>query len=198
VYPDPRRRPGRTIALVTALVLLGCCVAGTVASLLSKAFSGNAFSSNAAVGAPAADGARRAPVVDPTPALNVPVRDGKFEFVITAFSCGQRSLHNGFLAANAQGQFCVARMSVANIGTEPQRFADGLQKAYGPDGTSYAADTGAGVVANSNGDAIWNVVNPGNSITASVVFDIPPTASITVVEVHDSVFSRGTKVRVAP
>jgi hypothetical protein len=89
------------------------------------------------------------------------------------------------------------RMSVANVGTEPQRFADGLQKAYGPDGTTYAADTGAGVVVNGNGDAIWNVVNPGNSITASVVFDISPTASITTIEVHDSAFSRGVKVRVS-
>jgi hypothetical protein len=54
------------------------------------------------------------------------------------------------------------------------------------------------VVANGNGDAVWNVVNPGNSITASVVFDIPPTGSITVVEVPDSASSRGVRVRVAP
>jgi hypothetical protein len=86
-------------------------------------------------------------------------------------------------------------MSVANIGTEAQRFADGLQKAYGPEGNLYAADTGAGVVANGNGDAIWNVVNPGNAITAKVVYDLPVGATLATIELHDSGFSRGVKVQ---
>jgi hypothetical protein len=101
---------------------------------------------------------------------------------------------NGWLRATPQGQYCVGELRVANTGGSPQRFADGNQKAFGPDGKTYAADTGAGVVANGNGDAIWNVVNPGNSLTAKVVFDLPPGATIVWLEVHDSAFSRGVKV----
>jgi hypothetical protein len=88
-------------------------------------------------------------------------------------------------------------MTVANIGTEPRHFADGNQRAYGPDGKQYAADTGAGVVANGNGDAWWNVINPGNSIAAKVVFDIPAAATIDTLELHDALLSSGVKVKVS-
>ena len=130
------------------------------------------------------------------PTLNQPVRDGKFEFVVTAVSCGHVEIVNGFLRAQPQGRFCIVDMTVANIGTEPRHFADGTQRAYGPDGKQYAADTGAGVVANGNGEAWWNVINPGNSVAAKVVFDLPPGATISTLELHDSAFSGGVKVAV--
>src|SRR5690606_9588720 len=101
-----------------------------------------------------------------------PVRDGQFEFVVTALTCGHAELVNGILQARAQGQFCVLELSVTNIGAEPRHFADGLQRAYGPDGDQYAADTRAGVVANGNDAAVWNVINPGNAVQAKIVFDI--------------------------
>ena len=37
---------------------------------------------------------------------------------------------------------------------------------------------------------------PGNAITAKVVYDLPAGATIAVLELHDSGFSRGVKVRV--
>ena len=89
-------------------------------------------------------------------------------------------------------------LTVTNIGTEPRHFADGHQRAYGPDGKQYAADTGAAVVANGNGEAWWNVINPGNSVAAKVVFDIPPGATITTLQLHDSAFSGGVQVAVSP
>ena len=113
-----------------------------------------------------------------------------------SFSCGHTSVTTGWLHAEPKGQFCVAELRVTNVDTRPQRFADGNQRAFGPDRRQYAADTGAGVVANGNGDAIWNVVNPGNSLTAKVVYDIAPTATIETLELHDSAFSRGVTVRV--
>ncbi len=131
------------------------------------------------------------------PTLNQPVRDGKFEFVVTAASCGHEEIVNGFLRAEPQGRFCIIDMSVTNIGTEPRHFADGQQRAYGPDGKQYAADTGAGVVANGNGEAWWNVINPGNSVAAKVVFDLPSGATIATLELHDSAFSGGVKIAVS-
>ena len=182
----------RTIALIVGTTFLACCAAGTTATIV-----GNALRQSPS--APPASSSR----VDPVPAdaavepgLNEAVRDGKFEFVVTSMSCDHQSIVNGWLRAEPQGRFCVIELTVANIGSEAQRFADGNQKAYGPEGHLYAADTGAGVVANGNGEAIWNVVNPGNSITAKVVYDLPPGATITVLELHDSGLSRGVKVRV--
>jgi Domain of unknown function (DUF4352) len=198
----PPRRGGRTVLIVVAVFAAVCCAGAGVALLASLA----AKRDTAAPGVTARIGSSSDPAAgagDPaqppkpaTPGLNDPVRDGVFEFTLLSVSCGHSSIVNGWLRAQPQGQFCVAQMRVMNIGSQPQRFADGNQKAYGPDGSGYAADTGAGVVANGNGDAVWNVVNPGNSLTAKVVFDIPRGATIVAIEVHDSVFSRGVRVQV--
>jgi hypothetical protein len=179
---QPPRRRGRSIAIAVGTAILAVCVAGVTAAWVGAALR--------------QAGAGAAPRAAATPTFNEPVRDGKFEFVVSAVTCGHRELVNGILRAKPQGQFCVVDLRVANIGTEARRFADGSQKAYGPDGVQYAADTGAGVVVNGNGNAVWNVVNPGNSVVAKVVFDIPPTATIETLELHDSPLSAGVTVDV--
>jgi Domain of unknown function (DUF4352) len=192
VMPPPRRRWGRTALFVAGLSLLGCCVAGTTASVVRSALQSQASSGGGAPGT-GGDGVT-APA---TPAIGDPVRDGKFEFIVSSLECGQGELVNGILRAQAQGQFCVVQVSVTNIGDEPRHFADGAQKAFSPDGDQYAADTGAGVVANGSGAAVWNVINPGNAVQAAIVFDIPTDATITALELHDSLLSGGVRVAVA-
>jgi hypothetical protein len=113
-------------------------------------------------------------------------------------TCGRDEIVNGILRAQAQGQFCVVELSVRNVGGEGRQFTDGWQKAFGPQGQQYTADTRAGVVANGDGVAVWNVVNPGNSVRAQVVYDIPPTATLSIVELHDSAFSGGVRVDLLP
>ncbi len=46
-------------------------------------------------------------------------------------------------------------------------------------------------------DAVLSNVNPGNTGTINVVFDIPKTAKLVRLELHDSAFSGGVEVRVA-
>jgi hypothetical protein len=131
------------------------------------------------------------------PGLEQPVRDGQFEFVVHTVTCGQSTLDNGILLhATAKGQYCVVDLSVRNIGTQARRFADGAQTGIGAQGQQYAADTGAGVVANGNGDAVWDVVNPGIALDVKVVFDVPVGASITQLVLHDSSLSHGVAVQV--
>jgi Domain of unknown function (DUF4352) len=191
----PRRR-GRVVAFVVGLALLAFCVAGTTAALVGAALLQN---NDGTQGGNGGGGNVLANNGSPSvPTLNQPVRDGKFEFVVTAVSCGHEEIVNGFLRAQPQGRFCVVDLTVANIGTEPRHFADGNQRAYGPDGKWYAADTGAGVVANGNGEAWWNVINPGNSVAAKVVFDLTPGTTIATLELHDSALSGGVKVTVSP
>jgi hypothetical protein len=169
------------IALVAGLVVLGCCVAGTTATVVG----GMLGRGGAAATSP------------PAPGLGDAVRDGQFEFVVSDVSCGHSDIVNGLLRATPQGQYCIVAMSVRNTGRDARQFADGNQRAYSPDGDRYAADTGAGVVANGSGVAYWNVVNPGNSIEAKVVFDIPKGQRIATLELHDSLLSGGVRVRVA-
>jgi hypothetical protein len=182
----PRRRWGPTVLLVAGLTVLG--VAGVTAAVVSSALRG---------GDAGPGGAGTAAAPPALPGFGEPVRDGQFEFVVSGLTCGHTELVNGILRAQAQGQFCVVELSVRNIGDEARHFGDGLQKAYGPNGDQYAADTHAGVVANGSGAAVWNVINPGNAVQAKIVFDIPPAATITTLELHDSLLSGGVRVAVA-
>ena len=167
-----RPRTGRTVAIVVAGVLAVCCAGGVAVAALGLAHGTQSASADR-------DG---------------PLRDGMFEFAVGSAQCGLESVGEGWVRDRPQGQFCVIELTVTNVGTQAQRFADGAQKAFGPKGQLYEADTGAGVAANGSGDAIWNVVNPGNTLTVKIVFDIPPSASLARLELHDSPLSRGVSV----
>ena len=183
----------RTPLILVAAAIATCCAGGgmlAVANALSHHSGGTSTLSSGST----LDTGPPTPVV---PGLETAVRDGKFEFVVHSMECGQSRVGNQFIHADAKGQYCVVTVTVRNIGTESQRFADGYQQAIGPDGTRYAADTGAGVIANGSGDAVWNVVNPGIELTARIVYDIPTTATITQLRLHDSGLSGGVTVTVA-
>ena len=179
VVAPPRRRSGRTALLVVVGVIAACCAGGAVLALLASAALKNATSS----------------VREAQPGLNAAVRDGKFEFVVTSFSCGHGSVGR-FVTKKPQGQYCVAGVTVRNFSREAQTFADGYQKALSPDGAKFGADTAAGVVANENGDAVFNVINPGNQVDAKIVYDIPTDRQIVRLELHDSALSNGVTVTV--
>ena len=187
------------MSLVAGLTILGCCVAGMTASVVSSALRGDAAAPGGGTGPDGGTAAAAASTatVPAQPGFGDPVRDGQFEFVVASLSCGHAELVNGILRAQAQGQFCVLELSVTNIGVEARHFAGGLQKACGPDGDQYAADTHAGAVAKGSGAAVWNVINPGNAGQAKIVFDIPVDATITAVQLYDSMLSGGARVTIA-
>lgn len=97
------------------------------------------------------------------------------------------------MSQKAQGQFCVATVKVTNIGTEAQMFDASSQKALNGD-VKLDADSGASIYVNENGESFIENVNPGNSITAKVVFDVPKGTNLTTLELHDSPFSGGVVV----
>jgi Domain of unknown function (DUF4352) len=185
--PVRRHRPGRVALIVVGTVVGVCCISSGTAALVRDAMTANSPASRP----PDTEVQGAAPA---RPGLGQPVRDGQFEFVVRSVSCGQATLDNGWLHAQAKGQYCVVELTVTNIGTDARNFGDGLQRATGPAGERYAADTGAGVVANGGGQAIWDVINPGISVTAKIVYDIPPGAAITALELHDGALSRGVTV----
>ncbi|MGL5824529.1 MAG: DUF4352 domain-containing protein [Nocardioides sp.] len=41
---------------------------------------------------------------------------------------------------------------------------------------------------------LWEEINPGNTVTGSVFFDVPKGTKLVKVELHDSMFSGGVEV----
>ena len=126
--------------------------------------------------------------------IGTPVRDGLFEFTVTKMECGRSPGRRRHVGKSAQGQYCEATLTVANIGSSPQLFDGGSQKAKGADGQTYADDTAAELFANSQDQTFLNEINPGNQVTGVLVFDVPKDAKITQLELHDSPFSGGVDV----
>lgn len=124
------------------------------------------------------------------------VRDGKFEFTVTAFSCGQTSVGtNQYLTKQAQGQYCMLNLTIKNIGDQAQSLFSGNQKLLNGS-TQYSADDTATLYNQPSGSSsTWfNDINPGNSVSGTIVFDVPKGVTPTQAELHDSSFSGGVKV----
>jgi Domain of unknown function (DUF4352) len=202
VPEPPRRRRGLRVFLLVAGIFAACCAGGATLALLGNAAwrdvtSFGVHPAQADNPAPVDHPAPTTPAAPPTPTqpgLNTPVRDGKFEFVVSSVSCGQEAVGQAPITRQARGQFCVVDLSVQNIGTKDQLLVDGAQKAIGPDGAEYGPDTGAGLIANANTSVWLNVVKPGAKVAGKMVYDVPDGVQIVKLELHDSLFSNGATI----
>ena len=137
-------------------------------------------------------------VLDPsTPAavtgkIGQPVRDGKFTFVVRSVRCGL-STYGGSLPAVPHSQFCAVSLAITNDGAKPQMF-NALQAKGFIAGRKYQADVNASGKANANSFLNNISVNPAGSATAIVLIDVPAGKQLELVELHDSILSRGTSV----
>lgn len=132
-----------------------------------------------------------------TAKIGEPARDGKFEFIVKKAECGKKQVGNEFLNKKAQGQFCLVSISVKNIGEESQALSSFDQFAFDAEGKKYTADDEATSYANpmESGSTFYNEINPGNKVDGILVFDVPKGVKLTEIELHDSSFSGGVKVK---
>ena len=138
------------------------------------------------------------PPPPPPPGIGDPVQDGTFEFVVANVECGVSTVGTGIFTTRAGGQYCLVDISVRNTGSIPALFLDSAQWADSSDGTRHNSDTRAGIVANG-GLQVWiNLVQPGQTLTGTIVFDIPAEVDLASVELHDSPLSNGVTVTIEP
>jgi preprotein translocase subunit SecG len=126
--------------------------------------------------------------------IGQPVKDGSFTFVVHSVKCGMTT-SGGSLPSKPQGEFCAVNLTVTNHGTKAQLF-DALEVKGFIAGSKYEADSVASAMANPHTDTFLNSINPGNSINAIVLIDVPAGKQLDTVELHDSLFSTGTSVSV--
>lgn len=128
--------------------------------------------------------------------LNEPARDGKFEFVVKGIECGKARVGSANFGKDAQGQFCFVSIKVTNIGNEPQSLFGDNQKLFDTQGREFSADSVASIYVEES-KAIYEEINPGNSLEGIIVYDIPKDATPDKVELHDSAFSGGVTVKLS-
>jgi hypothetical protein len=137
-----------------------------------------------------------AAVPAPAPAaavIGTPVRDGKLEFTVTSIESGVPSVGSEAFGQKAQGQFVLMHLTIQNIGDKAQYFDGSSQKVFDAQGREFSADSGAAIYLEDS-NSFLNEINPGNTVTGTVVFDMPLGAAIAKLELHDSPFSGGVDV----
>jgi len=173
---------------------IGGAVIVLIAVIANIANGGSSPSSTSTATASAGASAKAAPAPAAAAHFGSAVRDGKFEFVVTSMKCGAPSVGSSGLTSKAQGQFCLVTVSVKNIGTEPQTMFDSNQTVVDAKGAKYQPDTTAGLYANPSDSFFVKAINPGNSMTGVIVYDVPKGLTPTAITLHDSMFSGGVEV----
>lgn len=141
---------------------------------------------------PEAEPAEEQPAED-QPGIGDTVRDGKFEFVVTGVEDGGTEVGNEFLSEEAQGRFHFVHITVTNIGDEAQMMLDSNQKVRDEQGRTFETNSSAAIYMDDN-DMWLTDINPGNTMSGTLVFDMPEGSAPVEIELHDSMFSGGVTV----
>ncbi|WP_182345770.1 DUF4352 domain-containing protein [Tomitella gaofuii] len=195
--PEPKKSRKKwpwVVGIVAVVVIIGAAMGGTESGD-STATATDRPAATSSAGSGGDTSADTVPDDEPDEAgLNTPVRDGKFEFVVTGVETGATSVgDNPYLTAEAQGQYTIVSMTVQNISDEPQGLAPTAQKLYDAQGREFSADSKASIAMDSD-VPVWDELNPGNTVNLQVVFDMPVDAAPDHIELHDSMFSGGVTV----
>lgn len=209
-YPAPYQQPGpqpakqghglrNTLIIVGVIIVLGIIGSAlggdkdkTTTAAQSPAPAASASTSSAKESkAPASPEAKSSAK---HPGIGTAVRDGKFEFTVIKVKPGVTKIGNQYMGKTAQGQFILVTLKVENIGDQSQLFAGSNQKLYDTQGRKFDADNEAAIYLGDQGKSWLNEINPGNTVTGVVVFDVPKGIALAKIELHDSMFSGGVDV----
>jgi hypothetical protein len=189
----PKKSNGGKVVLVVVGIIIVLFAIGKCGSSDDKKPSSSSTSSRTSspFAAPVATPSTRStPTAAPAGSA---VRDGKFEFKVLGVKRAAQAgdLSNQFEIIDAQGEFIIVTMSVTNIGDEARSFSATDQKLTDSAGREFSANSGAAMWMNKG----TGEINPGNQIQVTAAFDVPPGTVPAELEVHDSMFSGGAKVR---
>jgi serine/threonine-protein kinase len=181
-------------ALVVVFLTPFVLAAGCVALLASGSRVGDSGGGSAAPRPSAMAQEHPAPPPEPdAPApAQTPVRDGKFEFVVTNTDFGVSRV--GF--QSARGSFVIVTVAIHNISDQPKRFLPFGQRLIDTQGRQINHDPAATMWQTTQQRHDYSFdLRPGQSATTQLVFDVAPDATPSHLELHDFPLSQGVAVR---
>lgn len=197
-HPRPAGPNGKVVAGIIAAVVVLIVVAAAGVYLTLRADVGeptvthkpsDAAAQNSVVASePAAD----APTLEnQARSMGQPVRDGNFQFVVKGVERAPSVADAQFpdLKKAAEGEYLLVKMTVTNVGTEPQTFFASFNT-LSDGSTEYHSDDEAWIyLGNTLAD-----LNPGDSIDTALVFDVPVGTEAESIELHGGPISEGVTV----
>lgn len=122
------------------------------------------------------------------------VRDEGYQFTVTKVTCGVKRVGSMYADEKAQGQFCLVKMRVKNVGKEPIHFSDENQALVDIKGREYSPDDEAWIYMDDSDP--YAEINPGNTLKTTVPFDVSKRAKPDYLLLKAGVFGFSDGVRV--
>lgn len=183
----------RVVAALFLVAVIGSAMSGGKTDNTGSATGTSDAPAASDSAAPAEDVAQEAAPAEAVPGIGQPAADGDFSFVVQGVDCSLTEVGNQYFGTEAQGQFCVVSLNVTNIGDSAQSFFGDNAKLLNAEGQEFSADTEAAIYLEDS-DSLYEEINPGNTLSSKVVFDVPAGTTPAAIELHDSAFSGGVKV----
>jgi cytoskeletal protein RodZ len=157
--------------------------ASATSSDATSAASSNASSNASSSASSSAPGPPRA-------GLGQEVRDGKFAFVVTSIDYGSvvADPNNPSATTLAQGIFVFVKMTVTNVGNQPEPFVGVWQKLKSGTNTFNPSPNAQKLLG------IMESINPGEQIEATIAYDVPNGTKPQSIELRDLPLTGGTEV----
>lgn len=219
----PMNQPGRkpkkpllkrwwfwVLAVLALFTVIGIAGGGGDESATDTAGSDQAADSQSAEEAPADEDAAAEDDADDTadqaaedsadeaPAaygLGDAVPTGDWEITVSNVESGVSQVGDQYLNATAQGQYILVDVEVKNTGSEPTYFFEDDVKLLDDAGNTYATDSEASLYTTESGDVfLLEEINPGNTASGVLVFDVPADASPNVLEFQGGIFDTPAEV----
>ncbi len=143
--------------------------------------------------APATKAETTAPAVDKAteaaaPKIGETISYNTYDFTVNSVKCGVSTVGGEYFKETAQGQFCLVSLKVKNTGTKAQLFTSNEQKLLDAKGNeySYSSEATVALMSQKGESDLWlKEINPGNSVTSQIVFDIPSDVEPTILHLSD-------------
>lgn len=121
--------------------------------------------------------------------LGEPVEVGDWE--ITIVSTGERTSQVGdeFLSADAQGEFLPVEVSLTNNGSSAENFFASDFVVVDDQDREFSYSSDASIYSGDAGLSILDEVNPGNTLSGYLYFDVAADADIQKVHINDGWFA---------
>ena len=143
--------------------------------------------------------ASTSPVMSPaSQVVSTRAADGQLHFRVLDVQRKLPQLGDDHYGATPQGSYTVVTLAVRNTGDTIATFDGAYVVGLDAQGHRVTADRDATALVNDDAIGRLTRIAPGSRITTKVAFDVAPGERLTEAQVHDSVFSRGAGLRLAP
>lgn len=164
---------------------------GRTTSPATPAPAGTTASQPASSSAPSATSP--SPEAPKAPGIGTAVTSGPFEMTVTKVEPGVKVLGTDPISTKPQGQFVVISMTVKNTDKKAEYFFSDSVKLLSADKVEYSVSTAASIYLGEE-SALFEQINPGNTLTGKMAFDIPVGVTPTMLQFSGGLFDKAVEV----